>query len=578
MINRFPILFRTLCLSPLIALAACGGSDPVQDKNSPGFTLGSMNVATAEAPVVRPSTENTPSPCTVTLFEGKVFGNFSSQTFNYAPQCAGPWAKVVLEADFSVNAGRQFDRTAHIGLGGVNLFTGTTQEPSAANAASWHIERDVTDYAPLFNTAQSGAVDLDNLVDKTYTGILQGSARLVFYPQAGGVIARRADMVIGLGSQSDARPEIVNSDKPFLSKTVTLPRNSVRAFLDVIAQGQSDDEFWYTCTIDSLKDTLQTCGGGALRQVQISIDDQAAGLAPVMPWMFTGGVSPRLWRPIPSVQALNFQPYRVDLSPFVGLLNDGKPHTISVGVQSVANYFNLSANLLLYRDANAQVVTGRVLSNNLKLDNPTLVDNKIVAGDTPSGNIASSNQTSYRIVGEIETSNGREQLDVTQTMALSNLQSFVGPRQEFTQAMKLETTSTVSTTYSNSSVKRTINMPLGLVYRDDGTSLLIEMNTGFQQVARLSHMGREVYSSDAQSAMTTSTARANPTATSTSKATQSQTLTDSNASCYARRVSAVDAKLTEAIDDKVCANKSFKDKPWGVTGVEWGDFWLGLIN
>jgi len=36
---------------------------------------------------------------------------------------------VVLEADDSVTAGRQYDRTAIVRLGGVNLYFGTTMEP-----------------------------------------------------------------------------------------------------------------------------------------------------------------------------------------------------------------------------------------------------------------------------------------------------------------------------------------------------------------------------------------------------------------------------------------------------------------
>src|SRR6476469_5750475 len=77
-------------------------------------TVGSSNTATADPPVSRPAT----TPCAVQLFSNVTFADFSPKPFTYAPPaaCPGPWAQIVLEADFSVTAGRQFDRTAQIAL------------------------------------------------------------------------------------------------------------------------------------------------------------------------------------------------------------------------------------------------------------------------------------------------------------------------------------------------------------------------------------------------------------------------------------------------------------------------------
>src|SRR5262249_48498850 len=70
-------------------------------------TLGSPNTATADPPVARPRT----TPCRVRLFTDFRFADFSPHPFSYAPPaaCPGPWQKVVLEANFSVEPGRQFD-------------------------------------------------------------------------------------------------------------------------------------------------------------------------------------------------------------------------------------------------------------------------------------------------------------------------------------------------------------------------------------------------------------------------------------------------------------------------------------
>ena len=129
--------------------------------------IGSANTVTANAPVPRPTT----SPCTVTLFQNFDFADFNPKFFTYTPPagCPGPWAAVVFEADWSVDAGRQFDRTAEVWVGGTNVYFGTTAEPSHNVMRSWHVESNLTEYSPLFAIAQNGRVDLGNLVNQTYT-------------------------------------------------------------------------------------------------------------------------------------------------------------------------------------------------------------------------------------------------------------------------------------------------------------------------------------------------------------------------------------------------------------------------
>src|SRR5205807_1812585 len=91
-------------------------------------TNGSPNTVTADPPVARPRT----TPCRTRLFTDVRFADFSPKSFAYAPPsaCPGPWQNVVLEADWSVEPGRQFDRTANLWIGGVNVYFGTTAEPT----------------------------------------------------------------------------------------------------------------------------------------------------------------------------------------------------------------------------------------------------------------------------------------------------------------------------------------------------------------------------------------------------------------------------------------------------------------
>src|SRR5689334_12443648 len=217
-----------------------------QNIPAPGLVIGSANTATADPPVPRPNT----TPCVVQLFNNDVFADFSPKPFTFTPPagCPGPWQKVVLNADFSIQAGRQFDRTANIWIGGVNVYFGTTSEPSGNQARSWHIERDLTDYSALLTAAQNGRVDLGNLVNSTFTSTLFGTATLQFYPLASHQEApRTADLVLPLASDPTGGTSFLSNSSSTLAKTFTLPTNVERAFIDVVAESQAGDEFWYTC-------------------------------------------------------------------------------------------------------------------------------------------------------------------------------------------------------------------------------------------------------------------------------------------------------------------------------------------
>jgi len=421
-------------LAILAVIAALGLAIPASAQ-----TVGSSNTATADPTVPRPHT----TPCTVQLFSNVTFADFSPKPFTYTPPaaCPGPWAKVVLEADFSVTAGRQFDRTAEIALGHVNIYFGTTAEPSAAVSPSWHVERDLTDYSPLFRAAQSGDVNLGNLVDSTYTGIIHGSAVVKLYPAAGFDRApRTADVVLPLSTDPGGTSILANTAS-VLGPTFNLPANVEGAYLDVISQSQSGDEFWYTCVPDDVAGELFSCGGTAFREAQVTIDGQPAGIAPVYPWIFTGGIDPLLWRPIPGVQTLNFVPYRVDLTPFAGVLSNGQPHQVGVSVFNANNYFSVTASLLLYLDHGSSHVTGAVTQNTVGTPHPAVQENLSTAADgTITGSVTTTSARHSILEGYVNTSHGRVDTKVLQDVQFSNKQDFVVAAAQYVQNITQTTT------------------------------------------------------------------------------------------------------------------------------------------
>jgi len=427
----------------------CAGVLPVSGSmaapTSPWKT-GSPVAVSAEPPVSRPATR----PCTVTLFDHHSFdehGDASSMAahpyeFDFTPPegCGGGWGKVVLEADFSVPAGRQFDRTVALWLGGINLYFGTTIEPSPDVAQHWHVERDLTDYASLFTHAQAGQMILNNWVSPTTGSPVVVSVRLKFYPVAdGSPAAVAADRVYALSS--DPRGEQAPLDTPdaSLSRRFTFPRNIERAYLDVTAQSQAHDERWYTCVDKAyLEETrayslegFEACDGGSFRGVEVDVDGQPAGLAPMYPWIYTGGIAPHLWLPTPGIQATNFIPFRVDLTPFAGLLDDGKPHTVSVRVPGADHFFNVAANLLVYQDHRSRQLSGRVVRNTLARRPPAAVTvrDTLHAGrnGASEGTVNTDLARSYVIVGRLHTARGTIETTLRYRGGFRNHQTFSQP-------------------------------------------------------------------------------------------------------------------------------------------------------
>ncbi|MGH8276465.1 MAG: peptide-N4-asparagine amidase, partial [Steroidobacteraceae bacterium] len=395
----------------------------------PNPQVGSSNPVTAEAPVPRPHSR----PCVVRLFQNLEFANFTPKTFSYTPPagCPGPWAKVVFTADFTVTAGRQFDRTAAFYLGHASIYYGTTAEPRATLSPSWHVERDVTDLTPIFSSSQTGEANLGNFVGVsggvTYNGLIFANAALEFYPESRRDRAPRTpDLVVPVnGAGGDAGT--LGTTAQQIAQTLHLPRNVERVYLDVIAQSQSNDEFWYFCVPSNEAVNLESCGNTPFRETEVTIDGQPAGVAPVYPWIFTGGIDPFLWEPIPGVQTLDFKPYRVDLTPFAGVLADGNPHVVAVDVYNANSYFLATANLLVYTDHDASQVTGGILSNTLSAAPSPVIAENIQAnpsGPTYTGSITVSSNREFAISGYVNTSHGRVQTTVEQNVKYLNTQQF----------------------------------------------------------------------------------------------------------------------------------------------------------
>ena len=555
------------------ALAApAAPRSPVPSASSASFTapapptIGSPNTVTADPPVARPPT----TPCTVQLFSDLQFADFNPKSFTYTPPaaCPGPWAKVVLEADFSVTAGRQFDRTAQIAIGHVNVYYGTTAEPSSTVSPSWHVERDLTDYSPLFAAAQSGDVNIGNLVNSTYTGIIHGSAALQLYPAADNAPApRTADLVLPL-ADAPGGAVILKDSTSVLAPSLSLPTNVEAAFLDVITQSQSNDEFWYTCVPNDVASELQSCGGTAFREGEVTVDGKPAGVAPVYPWIFTGGIDPLLWRPIPGVQTLSFVPYRVDLTPFAGVLSDGHTHQVGLSVFNADNYFLVSGSLLLYLDHGSHQVTGAVTQNTLAAPPQTSVKEDLTTAHdgTITGSVTTTSSRQFTVAGFVDTSHGRVVTRVTQTLDFSNVQQFVVASTQYVQNITQATSITSGTqTRTAGGVRfaaRRASYPLtvdiSLAFNADGSgSQTTAIDQAYDSDRRVAGGGSPtVASTVSDHVLSHDTLLFNAAGAITGfqdrQSSQSYFAQVTGLPCYSRAITSQDGLLTTVVDGKGC--------------------------
>ncbi|WP_328680617.1 peptide-N4-asparagine amidase A [Streptomyces sp. NBC_00322] len=393
---------RRQIMSMLAGLALAAGSllgaGPAAAADEPPAEFGTdwHDPVTAAPPVARPDTKS----CHVTLAEAQ-FRDFTPYKGSYAPpkSCGRSWSRVVLRLDGSVK-GRQYDRLGYLTVGGVEILRTSTPEPSPDGIA-WSVEKDVTRYSDTLRSAQPVEMLIGNVVNETYTGVLDVKVTLTFYA-AGGTAKAAAtpDKVLALDGTS-----------------LTTPRNSERILAEVYATGSGGgcEEYWYLTVPESAPYSCKAAGG-PYREVQIKVDGQLAGIAAPFPTVWTGGWSnPFLWYVIPGPRAFDIKPIQYDLTPFAARLNDGMPHRIEVSVVGVPlgqADWSTPTNVLVWQDEGSAVVTGALTRH----EESTPVNSVTY---TPGSEHRLDTEGAHRLTvgGHLDTSHGRVATTVSRTLA-----------------------------------------------------------------------------------------------------------------------------------------------------------------
>ncbi|MCP3818761.1 peptide-N4-asparagine amidase A [Streptomyces sp. A3M-1-3] len=382
----------------VLTAATVLGASPAAAAGEPPTEFGRdwHDPVSAAPPVPVPDTRS----CHVTVAEAQ-FRDFTPYRGSYTPprECGSRWSKAVLRLDGKV-AGRQYDRLGHLSIGGVEVLRTSTPQPSP-EGITWSVEKDVTRYSDTLRRTQPVEMLIGNVVNETYTGIIDVKATLTFYAADGRTRpAETPDQVLTLdGTQ------------------LTTPRNSERILAEVYATGSGGgcEEYWYL-TVPAAAPYSCKADDGPYREVQIRVDGRLAGIAAPFPTVWTGGWSnPFLWYVIPAPRALDVKPVQYDLTPFAGLLNDGRPHRVEVSVAGVPagqSGWSTPVNVLVWQDENSDRVTGALTRHDASApaNSSAYTSGSPHRLDTKAGH-------RLTVAGYLDTSHGRVTTTVTRTLA-----------------------------------------------------------------------------------------------------------------------------------------------------------------
>lgn len=242
------------------------------------------------------------------------------------------------------------------------------------------------------------------------------------------------------------------------------PRNAARAIFTVSATGQANEEFWWTNVLQSGIQTYQAAANATLfgfspfREVQVLIDGQLAGVQWPYPVIFTGGVVPTLWNPMVGIDAFDLKEGEIDISPWLGVLCDGKPHNFSINVVGLNDNGGSSAVLTNGVDANWQL-TGKIF---VWLDSDAQA---ITTGPEPT------------ISGVLPT------IAVTQAVT----QNATGSNDTLRYTTSVKRTFSVSGSITTSTGTKAVSWTQGLTHSDDG----LLTNTGGNQLTNITTEGTD---------------------------------------------------------------------------------------
>lgn len=338
------------------------------------------------------------------------------------------------------------DRLALMYLGDTEVWRTSTAEPTTPPGIRWVYLKDVTEYLSLWKQPQKIIFDLGNLITDVYTGDFNTTLTATFFQEEVDVAtAPPADLIIPISARqasSDGGSKFTLPDDNATNTISDFPQNANRAVFSVSANGQSNEEFWWSDVLQSsasaFADTAGTFPGySPWREVQVFIDGQLAGVQWPFPVVFTGGVVPSLHRPIVGPDAFDLKEHEIDITPWLPVLCDGGNHTFTIYVagllddggsgatvtQTVGSSWYVTGKIFVWLDGDeGSVTTGSAPL--VEAADPTITVSQVLTQNATGANETLTYDTevsrSYRVSSRVVSQNASSTVSWAQDLTYSN--------------------------------------------------------------------------------------------------------------------------------------------------------------
>ncbi|KAF2966268.1 hypothetical protein GQX73_g7305 [Xylaria multiplex] len=239
--------------------------------------------------------------------------------------------------------GRQYDRLATLWLGDVEVWRTSTAMPTQTGI-HWSFQKDMTIWDTLLRSQDPPKIifELNNIIDgDRYTGFFNATLEALYfddiYERKGRLQPAEYIYAISTRSSSSNTTSLFSLPEDSAAVDLALPQNAKTAVVSIMASGNAAEEFWFTNVPTEYINTFPgnegwLYGYSPFREVQLLIDNQLAGVSWPFPILFTGGVDPGAWRPIVGIDAYELPSFEIDVTPWLGLLTDGEPHSFALRV------------------------------------------------------------------------------------------------------------------------------------------------------------------------------------------------------------------------------------------------------
>ncbi|PBP15877.1 hypothetical protein BUE80_DR013403 [Diplocarpon rosae] len=271
-----------------------------------------------------------------------------------------------------------YDRLGLISFGDIELWRTTTVMPVRTGIYST-VLKDVTVFDPLFRAEQKVIMQLDDTYHKDLTGQFNVTVTALFYDDKDTGKTTPADIILPISPKIAAKNQssVISLPDSKASAAMSFPKNVERAVVSVLASGNGPEQFWFNNFPIEYEKTVKNSSAASydpFREVQLLIDGELAGAVWPSQTVFTGGMNAGVWNPLAGMNAYDIPNFEIDVSPWLGLLCDGKSHAFelkvfgynpetSLGV--VESNWWISGSIFLWLDKEGKQTTGTAIESSV---------------------------------------------------------------------------------------------------------------------------------------------------------------------------------------------------------------------